>query len=262
MSEPELKGKSALVTGASKGIGRAIAARLAAQGCDVALVARSREALEHAAAEISSATSTRSIAVDADLSSEAGCVDAVDRTMMQFGGVDILVNCAGDARAGAFPGQPDSEWTSGFALKFFAAVRLSRSLWPTLKTRRGTIINIGGAAAYTPGASFMVGGAVNAALAHFTKALSKQGLIDDVNVNIIHPGATLTDRMEALITQEAAAEGVAPEVIRQRNVSRAGIRRLGHPDDIAEAVAFLCSPRARHIQGVGIAVDGGATPGL
>lgn len=261
MSERELSGKSALITGASKGIGRAIAARLAAAGCDVALVARNREALDHVAADISNATRVRTIVVDVDLSTEAGCVDAVNRTMMQFAGVDILVNCAGDARAGAFPGQPDAEWTSGFALKFFAAVRLSRSLWPTLKARKGTIINIGGAAAYTPGASFMVGGAVNAALDHFTKGLSKQGLIDDVNVNIIHPGATLTDRMEELIRQEAAAEGVAPDIIRQRNVSRAGIRRLGHPADIAEAVAFLCSPRARHIQGVGFAVDGGATPG-
>lgn len=262
MSERELEGKSALITGASKGIGRAIAARLAAAGCDVALVARSREALEHAAAEISKTTGARTIVVDVDLSTAAGCLDAADRTMSQFRGVDILVNCAGDARAGAFPGQPDSEWISGFALKFFAAVRLSRALWPTLKTRKGTVINIGGAAVYTPGANFMVGGAVNAALAHFTKSLSKQGLTDDVNVNIIHPGATLTDRMEELIRQEAAAEGVAPEIIRQRNVSRAGIRRLGHPEDIAEAVAFLCSPRARHVQGVGLAIDGGATPGL
>ena len=262
MSERELEGKLALVTGASKGIGRAIAARLAAAGCQVALASRSREALEQAANEILSATGSRTISIDVDLSTEAGCVDAVDRTMVQFGGVDILVNCAGDAKAGPFPGQPDSEWTSGFALKFFAAVRLSRSLWPTLTVRKGTVINIGGAAAYTPGASFMVGGAVNAALAHFTKALSKQGLIDDVNVNIIHPGPTMTDRMEQLIMQEAAAESTTPDLIRQRNLSRAGIRRLGEPDDIAEAVAFLCSPRARHIQGVGIAIDGGATPGL
>ena len=109
---------------------------------------------------------------------------------------------------------------------------------------------------------FRSGGAVNAALAHFTKALSKQGLVDDVNVNIIHPGATITERMDTLVRQEAAASGLSEEEVRRRNREQAGIRRLGTPEDIAEAVAFLCSPRARHIQGVGIAIDGGATPGL
>lgn len=262
MEERELKGKFALVTGASRGIGRAIAARLAAAGCEVALVARSREALDDQARFINAATGARAIALASDLSTEAGCIAAADGVLLEFGSLDILVNCAGDAKAGVFPAQADAEWASGFALKFFATVRLSRVLWPALKSRSGTIINIGGAAAYTPSANFMVGGAVNAALAHFTKSLSKQGLIDDVNVNIIHPGATLTDRMEDLIKQEAAAEGISADVVRHRNASRTGVRRLGHPEDIAEAVAFLCSPRARHIQGIGLAIDGGAAPGL
>ncbi len=258
----ELKGKAALVTGASKGIGRTIAARLAAEGCDVALVARDAETLSSAAAEIAAQHGVRAIAIAADLSSEAGCTATALEAVDALGGLDILVNCAGDTRAGAFPAQPDAEWTSGFALKFFGAVRLTRALWEPLKVRRGTVINIGGAAAYTPSPGFMVGGAVNAALAHFTKSLSKQGLIDDVNVNIIHPGSTVTDRMEALIRQEAASTGANEDEVRRRSRERAGVRRLGEPDDIAEAVAFLCSPRARHIQGVGIAVDGGATPGL
>lgn len=258
----ELTGKVALVTGASKGIGRAIAARLAAEGCDVALVARDAEALASAAAEITARHGMRASAIAANLSSEAGCASAARQAMEAFGGLDILVNCAGDTKAGVFPVQPDADWTGGFSLKFFGAVRLTRALWEPLKARRGTVINIGGAAAYTPSAGFMVGGAVNAALAHFTKALSKQGLVDDVNVNIIHPGSIVTDRMEALVRQEAASTGVSEDEVRRRNRERAGIRRLGTPEDIAEAVAFLCSPRARHIQGVGIAIDGGATPGL
>ncbi len=262
MSARELAGKTALVTGASKGIGYAIASRLAAEGCNIALVARSSDALDNAASAISAEHSVRTIAVGADLGSETGCNSAAERTLAQFGGLDILVNCAGDTRAGAFPAQPDDEWISGFALKFFGAVRLARALWPALKQRKGTVINIGGAAAYTPSPGFMLGGAVNAALAHVTKSLSKQGLVDDVNVNIVHPGATVTGRMEALITQEAAAEGISEDEVRSRNTQRAGIRRLGNPEDIAETVAFLCSPRARHIQGVGFAVDGGATPGL
>ncbi|MCO5160202.1 MAG: SDR family oxidoreductase [Mesorhizobium sp.] len=258
----ELTGKTALVTGASKGIGRAIAARLAAEGCDVALVARDLERLTAAAEEIAERHGVRTLPIAADLSSESGCISAARTALDAFGGLDILVNCAGDTRAGTFPAQPDTEWTSGFALKFFGAVRLTRALWEPLKARRGTVINIGGAAAYTPSPGFMVGGAVNAALAHFSKSLSKQGLVDDVNVNIIHPGSVVTDRMDALIRQEAASTGISEDEVRRRNRERAGIRRLGEPDDIAETVVFLCLPRARHIQGVGIAVDGGATPGL
>lgn len=258
----ELSGKVALVTGASKGIGSKIVDRLAAEGADVALVARNETALRAVAAEIETRHGVRAVAIAADLSSEAGCVGAAGEVIAAFGGLDILVNCAGDTKAGSFPAQPDADWMSGFALKFFGAVRLTRALWEPLKARKGTVVNVGGAAAYTPSAGFMIGGAVNAALAHFSKALSKQGLADDVNVNIVHPGATVTERMESLIRQEAAAEGVPEDEIRRRNWERAGIRRLGTPEDIAETVAFLCSPRARHIQGVGIAVDGGATPGL
>ena len=258
----ELLGKVALVTGASKGIGQAIASRLAAEGCDVAMVARDAKALSPAASAIAARHGVRAVAIAADLASEAGCNDAAHRTLAEFGGLDILINCAGDTKAGVFPSQPDADWTSGFALKFFGAVRLTRALWDTLRSRQGTIINIGGAATYTPSAGFMVGGAVNAALAHFSKSLSKQGLVDDVNVNIIHPGTTVTERMNTLVRQEAAASGQTEDEIRGRNRERAGVRRLGTPDDIAEAVAFLCSPRARHIQGIGLAVDGGATPGL
>ncbi len=262
MSARELTGKSALVTGASKGIGRAIASRLAAEGCNVALVARKSENLESAARAIAAEYGVRAFAIGADLGSEAGCTSTAEQALAELGWVEILVNCAGDTRAGAFPAQPDADWTSGFALKFFGTVRLTRALWPSLKERNGTVINIGGAAAYTPSPGFMIGGAVNAALAHFSKALSKQGLIDDVNVNIVHPGATVTGRMEALIAQEAAAEGLSEDEVRRRNTQRVGIRRLGKPEDIAETVAFLCSPRARHIQGVNFAVDGGATSGI
>jgi NAD(P)-dependent dehydrogenase (short-subunit alcohol dehydrogenase family) len=258
----ELAGKAALITGASKGIGRAIAERLAAEGADVALVARDGQALNLVSKEIAARHGVRAVGIAADLSSEPGCLDTAKRVIAELGGLDILVNCAGDTKAGAFPLQPDADWTSGFALKLFGAVRLTRALWEPLKARRGTVVNIGGAAAYTPSPGFMIGGAVNAALAHFTKALSKQGLIDDVNINIIHPGATVTERLETLVRQEAAASGMSEEDVRRRNRERAGVRRLGTPEDIAEVVAFLCTPRARHIQGVGIAIDGGATPGL
>jgi len=261
MLADELSGRTALVTGGSKGIGLAIARRLAAAGARVALVARSTDQLEHAVEAIAD-NGGEALAVAADLSTEEGCADAASRALSALGGIDILVNCAGATRAGSFPDQPDAEWIDGFALKFHGTVRLARRLWPALVERKGTVINIGGAAAFTPSPGFMVGGAVNAALAHFTKALSKQGLKDDVNVNIVHPGMTETDRMEQLLHQEAEADGVPVEDVRAKKSAEAGLRRLGQPEDIAEMVAFLCSPRARQVQGVGVLVDGGATPGL
>lgn len=261
MDKSEFSGQTALVTGGSKGIGFAIAKRLAAGGCKVALTARSSEELDAAVAKIEAAGGS-AVPIPADLSSEDGCAMAADAALSTLGGLNILVNCAGATKAGAFPDQPDADWIDGFALKFHGAVRLSRRLWPALVASHGTVINIGGAAAYTPAPGFMVGGAVNAALAHFTKALSKQGLKDDVNVNILHPGMTETDRMETLLQQEAEAEGVSVEEVRAAKSAEAGLRRLGKPEDISETIAFLCSARGRHIQGVGFAIDGGVTPGL
>jgi len=257
-----LAGKVAVITGASQGIGRAVALRLAQDGADCMLLARSEEPLRDLAAEIT-ALGRRAEWLTVDLSTPEGCIAAANAARDRFAErIDILVNSAGDTKAGLFPDQPDEDWVSGFALKFFGAVRLSRALWPSLKESHGTLINIGGAAAYTPSPGFMVGGAVNAALAHVSKSLAKQGLKDDVNVNIIHPGATVTGRMERLLEQQAAAEGITVEEARAKSEAASGLRRLGRPEDIAAMVAFLCSPEARHVQGVQIAVDGGGTAGL
>jgi len=262
VQEKAFAGKTAVVTGASKGIGRAIAERLAADGCNVFLLARSAEALTQAARDIAAAHDVEAVWHSADLKSLSGCEEAAVAVLDRFDRVDILVNCAGDTKAGAFPEQSDDDWMDGFALKFHGAVRLTRLLWPALKAAKGAVVNVGGAAAYSPAPGFMVGGAVNAALAHFTKSLSKQGLKDDVNVNIVHPGMTVSDRMQTLLEHQAKVEGISIEEAKTRNVSGAGIRRLGQPEDVANAVAFLCSPESRHIQGVQIAIDGGATGGM
>ncbi|SLN30725.1 SDR family NAD(P)-dependent oxidoreductase [Oceanibacterium hippocampi] len=261
MSERALSNKIAVVTGAGKGIGRAIAERLAADGADCFLLARSDAALAEVAGAIEGKGRAAGWAA-IDLATLAGCEAAAKAALDRFGRIDILVNCAGATRAGAFPEQPDADWMAGFDLKFHGAVRLTRLFWPALKEARGTVVNIGGGAAYTPGPGFMVGGAVNAALAHFSKALATQGIKDDVNVNIVHPGMTVTDRMQKMIEQRAAASGTTVEEERARTLASSGMRRLGQADDVANVVAFLCDPAARHIQGVQIAVDGGATTGL
>ena len=254
--------KVAVISGGSRGIGKAIALKLAQDGCDCLLVARTEQNLVETATQIRQQTGRRIEICATDLRSPAGCKAVYQKTGDSFGKIDILINNAGATQGGLFLDLDDSVWEDGFALKFYAAVRLSRLLWPMLKESKGTVINIIGGAARTPDPGFMIGGAVNAALANFSKALSGLGLQDDVNVNVVHPGSTVTERLTELFAGRAKLANSTIEEIQRTSLENSGIRRLGTPDDVAALVAFLCSPAARHIQGVAIAVDGGATSGL
>jgi 3-oxoacyl-[acyl-carrier protein] reductase len=254
-----LRDKVAIVTGGSRGIGRACATRLAEAGADVLLVARTARDLAGAAEAIRSATGRRIEICATDLRSPQGCQAATGALEHAFGRLDILVNNAGATQSGDFFQLHDGTWEDGFALKFYASVRLSRALWPLLKESQGAVVNVIGAAAKTPSLSFMIGGAVNAALANFTKALSALGLRDGVRVNAVHPGMTLTSRLDKLLDQRAAAEGISRQQYEQKELAAAGLRRYGEPDDVASLVAFLASPRAAQIQGADLFIDGGAT---
>ncbi|MGA7270960.1 MAG: SDR family oxidoreductase, partial [Acidimicrobiia bacterium] len=207
-------------------------------------------------------TGSRVEYVATDLSAQDGCRLLHDRTLAAFDRVDILVNCAGATKSGHFLELSDETWQEGFDLKFFGAVRLARLFWPQLAESHGAVVNIVGGMARTPNPEFAIGGAVNAALANFSKALAGLGLVDDVNVNTIHPGRTRTERLDEILAAEAERSGRSREEVAQAAVARQGIRRLATPEDVAELALFLCLPRARHIQGVAISVDGGATKSL
>ena len=130
-----------------------------------------------------------------------------------------------------------------------------------LKDAQGSVVNIGGGAARTPSQDFLIGGSCNAAMANFTKGLSRLGMKDGVNVNIIHPGLTATDRVQDLFAQRASAAGKTIGEISAQAIARDGIKRMGEPADVADLTVFLCSEKGRHIQGAAIPVDGGSTPG-
>lgn len=255
-------GKIVVVSGASRGIGRGIAAAFAAQGAQTVLAASSVERLQASAEAIAAAGALRPDIVATDLRTEAGCRAVFDRVSQQFGRCDVLVNSAGATKAGAFLEQPDAVWQDGFALKFFGCVNLSRLFWPMLKEAGGHVVNIIGGAARTPDAGFLIGGSVNAAMHNFTKGLSGLGKRDGVNVNAILPGLTETDRVAQIFEQRAAASGKTMAEERQAQMDREGLQRLGQPEDVAALALFLCSEGARHIQGTAIAVDGGGTSGL
>ena len=257
----EFDGKVVVVSGGSRGIGRAIAAAFAREGAQTVLAASNAANLAAGAKAVQAAGGPEPMTVAGDLRTLAGCEQVFAKVNERFKRCDVLINNAGATKGGKFLEQPDEAWVDGFALKFYAAVRLTRLFWPLLKDAHGSVINIVGGAARTPGPEFLVGGAVNAAVANFTKGLTALGNRDDVNVNVIHPGQTQTDRIEQLFAQFAAAQNKTPEQVRNEALVKSGLRRIGQPEDVAELALFLCSARGRHIQGTSITVDGGGTPG-
>ncbi len=258
----EFAGKVVVVSGGSRGIGRAIAAAFAREGAQTVLAAASAANLVEAARAIARAGNLAPMTIAGDLRTLEGCQQVFDQVNARFKRCDVLVNNAGATKGGKFSDQPDADWTDGFALKFFGAVRLTRLFWPLLKEAHGNIVNIIGGAARTPGPEFLVGGAVNAAFANFSKGLVPMGNKDDININVIHPGSTQTDRVEMLFQQYAKAQGKTVEQVRDEAVSKSGIRRIAQPEDVAELALFLAGAKARHIQGTAIGVDGGSTPGF
>src|SRR6188768_1496386 len=189
----ELKGKVALVTGASRGIGKSIALELAAAGCDLLLTARDKAALDAVAAEVR-ALGRRAEVHAADLREEGEPARLAGLAKERFGRLDILVNNAGASRRGSFFEQTEAEWQDGFALKFFAQVRLCRAAWPLLKAAQGSVVAIGGVGARAPVADYMMGSSVIGAQNAFMKALADLGKHDGVQVNSVHPGSVETDR--------------------------------------------------------------------
>jgi 3-oxoacyl-[acyl-carrier protein] reductase len=251
-------GKSAIVTGASRGIGRAIAVQLARDGAKVLLTARDEAKLNDVAAEIRGLG--REAAVCAvDLRLPAAGAQVVAAALAAFGAIDIVVNNAGATKRGDFLKLTDDDWSDGFALKLHGAVRLTRAAWPHLKARQGSVLNIAGVGGRTPGADFAIGGSVNGAILSYTKALADVGVRDGIQVNAVNPGYIRTDRFTNRLQQRVAESGATVEQAEAQIVSEARIVRLGDPDDIARLVSFIVSPQARFLQGALIDADGGQT---
>ncbi len=257
----QFAGKVVVVTGASRGIGREIAGAFAKEGAQTVLAASSEANMANAVKVVAAAGGPSPLAVVGDLSTLQGVENLFRTVQDKFNRCDILVNSAGATRAGNFVDLPDQAWLDGYNLKLFSCVRTCRLFWPMLKSAQGHVVNIGGGAARSPGADFSIGASVNAAMGNFSKALSQLGKRDGVNVNIIHPGATKTERFHELIAQRSKASGKSVEELTKEATVKDGLRRLGEPEDISALTLFLCSEAARHIQGTAIAVDGGATVG-
>ncbi len=253
-----LTGKTAVVTGASRGIGRAIALHLAGEGANVVLTARDVPLLDGAVREIGE-TGGKAVRIAADLREPEVAAKVARKAVDAFGGIDILVNNAGATRRGEFEELSDEDWDDGFALKFFGAVRLTRAAWPHLRTSRGSVVQISGSGGRTPGAQFAIGGSVNAALLSFTKSLAETGLRDGVQVNCVNPGPVRTARLDTRLARIAAEKGVTQEKALGIFLESEKITRVAEPEEIAALVGFIVGPMGRSLHGSLIDIDGGST---
>jgi NAD(P)-dependent dehydrogenase (short-subunit alcohol dehydrogenase family) len=253
-----LAGKIIVVTGASRGIGRAIALRIARDGAKVVLAARDKATLAEVVNEISAEGGTAT-AFAGDLRQPEVPASLVEAALAAYGAIDSVVNNAGATKRGDFFELSDADWADGFALKFYGSVRLTRAAWPHLRQRRGSVLNIIGIGGRTPGAAFTIGGSVNGACLSFTKALADIGIRDGVQVNAINPGWIRTDRLRQLLEKEAAQHGGNLEAAAEEAARQASIVRIGEPEDVANLAAYVLSPQSRLMQGAMIDLDGGLT---
>jgi 3-oxoacyl-[acyl-carrier protein] reductase len=197
-----------------------------------------------------------------DLRDEGAADKLLAQVKREFGGLDILVNNAGATKRGDFLELTDADFADGYALKFFAHVRLARAAWPLLKERHGSLIAIGGTGGRKPTAEFTIGSSVNAAVAAFAKCLADRGKEEGVQVNCIHPSMVETDRLWRRIKAEMERTGWPEQKAREEMCKGFGITRFGKVEDVADMITFLVSSRATWMHGATVDLDGGEIPTL
>jgi 3-oxoacyl-[acyl-carrier protein] reductase len=246
----------AIVTGASQGIGRATAIRLARDFAAVVLVARSEEKLRETECEVIAA-GARALVAPADLGDASAANDVVNRAVAAFGRIDALVNIAGAVPQVDVLEMTDAQWDAGLALKLHGARRLTVQAWPALRASRGSIVFTSGNSALFPKAAYAAVGTVNAAIVALSKAFADKGRPDGIQVNSVLPGPVMTGRRRSYLEHWAPAHGMSVEEATLRFPQEAGIARYGEPEEIAALMAFLVSPRAKWMTGSALRMDGG-----
>ncbi len=248
----QLSGKRVLVTGGSKGIGRAAALALAAEGCDIVLAARDPAILAQAAELVRSRHQVRVETMSADLSRTA----EIERVAGAVGAIDVLVNNAGAIPPGTLLQVDDARWRAAWDLKVFGFIGLTRALYPVLQGRAGTVVNVIGSAGESFDPGYIAGSAGNAALMAFTRALGRAAPADGMRVVGINPGPVATERMEMLMRARADRELGDPA--RWADLTHAmPFGRAATPQEIGDAVAFLASPRSGYTTGTILTINGG-----
>jgi 3-oxoacyl-[acyl-carrier protein] reductase len=250
----------AVVTGASQGIGRATALRLARDFAAVVLVARNKDELEKTASAVDFAGAA-SLVYPLDLREPQSAEMVVKGTLERFGRIDALLNIAGAVPQIDLFEMTDAQWEDGMALKFHGARRLTIRAWDALKASNGSVVLISGSAALDPKPGFAAVAAVNAAIIALAKAFAEQGIKDGVQVNSVVPGAVMTGRRESFFRKWAPAHNLTVEEAMKRFPEEVGISRFGKPEEIADLLAYMVSPEAKWMTGTSVRMDGGEIKG-
>jgi 3-oxoacyl-[acyl-carrier protein] reductase len=246
----------AIVTGASQGIGRAIAVRLARDFSALVLVARNHDNLAQTAEAVTT-TGAQALIIGADLAQPQAAQAVVDQTSEAFGRIDALLNIAGAVPQIDLFDMTDAQWESGLALKLHGARRLTVAAWPALKEAKGSVVLMSGNSALFPKAAYAAVGTINAAIVALAKAFSDRGITDGVQVNSVLPGPVMTGRRQSYLEHWAPLHNMTVEEAAANFPKEAGIARYGEPAEIAELMAFLVSPGARWMTGSTLRMDGG-----
>ncbi len=247
---------AAIVTGASQGIGKATAIRLARDFSALILVARDRANLEQTDTAVRAAGADALI-VDLDLTQPSSAQTIVDRTLQDFDRIDALLNIAGAVPQIDLFEMTDEQWEAGLALKLHGARRLTLAAWQALKQAKGAVVLMSGNSAVIPKASYGAVGTINAAIVALAKASSDRGIEDGVQVNSVLPGPVTTGRRRSYLEHWAPIHNMTVEEATSRFPKETGIARYGKPEEIAELMAFLVSPGARWMTGSTLRMDGG-----
>jgi 3-oxoacyl-[acyl-carrier protein] reductase len=255
-----LEGKRALVTAASRGLGRAIAAGLLAEGCRVAICS-SDEGRIQAAAGALRAGGGEVHAMAADLAQPDEVADLVDWTLHRLGGLDILVTNSGGPPAGTVDSLDEAQWRHAFDLTLMSAVRLCRASLPALRDGGGVILNLTSRSVKEPVDNLVLSNSLRAAVTGMAKTLSREAA-PEVRVNNIATGTVLTDRIHHLAEATAARSGGSPDEALEAMTRTIPLGRIGRPEELAAVAVFLCSEAASYVTGVSLDVDGGASRGL
>jgi len=248
--------KVAIVTGASQGIGRSTAVRLARDFDSIAVVARNRENLERTAADVRKA-GAEALVIDVDLAAPEAARQVVEQTLAAFGRIDALLNIAGAVPQIDLFEMTDEQWERGLALKLHGARRLTVEAWPALKASSGAVVLMSGNSALFPKAPYAAVGTINAAIVALAKAFSDRGIADGVQVNSVLPGAVMTGRRQSYLEHWAPLHDMSVEEATAKFPAEAGIARYGTPEEIAELMAFVVSPAAHWMTGATLRMDGG-----
>lgn len=246
----------AIVTGASQGIGRSTAIRLARDFSSIVLAARNADALKGTANAVKAA-GAEPLVCDIDLSKAESAETLVNTTIDRFGRIDALLNIAGAVPQIDLFEMTDEQWRAGAELKLHGARRLTIRAWETLKKSKGSVVFMSGSAALDPKPAFAAVAAINAAITALAKAFAEQGIQDGVQVNSIVPGPVMTGRRRSFMEKWAPAHHMSVEEATKQFPEKVGISRYGNPEEIAELLAFMVSPAAKWMTGTSVRMDGG-----